>query len=480
MDLAIYVLKSVAQAIAGSGATILIILGFILYFQNRRTAAMQKVIIGQSINSPLELTLSQIVLGIAGGVVASLLISYTGVMFDEKSGVELIFLTSILLSLVKPRFICFSYAGAILGAISLIVNDIAVLALGQPLMDGYFNVDITSLMTMIGILHIVEGLLVAVDGSRGAIPVFSNNNGKIAGGFALKRYWPIPVVIMLLIFPETSAGAASGTVDLPLPNWWLLIRGSYNGELLKQAIIGIFSIYAMLGYSSVTFIKTKKEKALSSGGWIFSYGLILTAVAQLASFNNILLKVLVVVFTPLAHELMLKIQREKERKLKPRFVSSERGIMVLEVAPNSPAAYMGIRTGDRLLEINSREINNEKDVLESIKQALSKIVIKIQQVNGNEKELMYGSFTAGERLGVVFVPRNLPKKDVLSAVEAVNFRDLLDKIYKNDEDKNHVDNEKGRDKTEEDDGDQNYRQGEEDSQPRDDDKNKSNDEDNKS
>ena len=96
----------------------------------------------------------------------------------------------------------------------------------------------------------------------------------------------------------------------------------------------------MLGYSSVTFTKTKKEKALSSGGWIFSYGLILTAVAQLASFNNILLKVLVVVFTPLAHELMLKIQREKERKLKPRFVSSERGIMVLEVAPNSPAAYM--------------------------------------------------------------------------------------------------------------------------------------------
>ena len=92
---------------------------------------------------------------------------------------------------------------------------------------------------------------------------------------------------------------------------------------------------------------------------------------------------------------------------------------------------------------------------------------------------MYGSFTAGEA-GVVFVPRNLPKKDVLSAVEAVNFRDLLDKIYKNDEDKNHVDNEKGRDKTEEDDGDQNYRQGEEDSQPRDDDKNKSNDEDNKS
>ncbi|NLM34760.1 MAG: PDZ domain-containing protein [Clostridiales bacterium] len=434
MDLAEYVLKTVAEAIVGSGATILIILGFILYFQNRRTAAMQKAIVGQSINSPLELTLSQIVLGILGGVVASFLLTYAGVMFDEKSGIEIIFLTSIILSLVKPRFICFSYSGALLGAASLILNDLAVLVTGKSLADGYFNVDITSLMTMVGILHIVEGVLVAIDGFRGAIPVFSNSDGKIAGGFALKRYWPIPVIIMLLFVPETTSGGTSGLVEITTPGWWPLISSSYNAEFLKDAIIAAFSIYAMLGYHSITFTKTKKEKALSSGVNIFTYGVILTLVAQLASLNNVILKVLVVAFAPIAHEFMLSIQRKKELKLKPRFVSSDRGIMVLEVAPNSPAALMGIRSGDRLLEINSHEIKDEKDVLESIKQAFSKLVVKIQQSNGSEKELMYGSFTAGQRLGVVFVPKNLPKKNVVSGFGTMSFKDFLDKIYNNEED----------------------------------------------
>ncbi|NLZ48684.1 MAG: PDZ domain-containing protein [Clostridiales bacterium] len=445
MDLAIYVLKSVAEAIVGSGASIIIILGFILYFKNRRTAAMQKAIVGERINSPLELTLSQIVLGILGGVVASLLLTYTGVMFDENSGIELIFLTSIILSLVKPRFICFSYSGAILGAVSLILNDIAVFVTGEPLLNGYFNVDITSLMTMVGILHIVEGLLVAVDGSRGAIPIFSNSEGKIVGGFALKRYWPIPVVIMLLVLPETSAGVAGGAVQISIPDWWPLIKSSYSAELLEKAILSIFSIYAMLGYNSITFTKSKKEKAVSSGVSIFVYGVVLTAVAQLASLNIIILKVLVVVFAPIAHEFMLNIQRNKELKLKPKFVSSDRGIMVLEVAPNSPAAHMGIRSGDRLLEINSHEIKNEKDVVDSIKQAFSKIVIKIQQSDGNEKELMYGSFTAGQRLGVVFVPRNLPKKKVVSDSDVMSFKNFLDKMYKNEEDKTSSPNEEIKD-----------------------------------
>lgn len=441
MDLAIYVLRTVAEAIVGSGSTILIILGFILYFQNRRTAAMQKAIVGKSINSPLELTLSQIVLGILGGVVASILISYAGVMFDEKSGIELIFLASIILSLVKPRFICFSYSGAILGAASLIANDIAVFVTGAPLLDGYLNVDITSLMTMVGILHIVEGLLVAIDGSRGAIPVFSNNDGKIVGGFALKRYWPIPVTVMLLFLQETITGGTSGAVKISIPDWWPLIKSGYSAEFLKDAMTAFFSIYAMLGYNSITFTKTKKEKALSSGISIFTYGVVLTTVAQLASLDSIIMKVLVVVFAPVAHEYMLNIQRNKEVKLKPRFVSSDRGIMVLEVAPDSPAAYMGIRSGDKLLEINSHVINDEKDVLDSIKQALNKIVVKIQQSNGSEKELMYGSFTAGERLGVVFVPRNLPKKNVVSGFEAMSFKDFLDKIYSTEEDKTSSDNE---------------------------------------
>lgn len=435
MDLALYTVKAVASAIVGSGyISILIILALILYFQNRKTAIMQKVIIGESLNSPLELTISQVVLGIFGGLVGSLLITYSGVMFDEKSGIELIFLTSVVLTLIKPRFICFAYSGAVLGAISIFANEIYVYFTGKPALDGFLKVDITSLMTMIGILHIVEGILVAIDGNRGAIPVFSNTNGKIAGGFAFKRYWPIPVVLILLATITPGDGMSAATTSVYTPDWWPLLKTSRHMVSLESIAIAAAPIYAMLGYTSITFTRTKREKVLSSGLGIFIYGIVLTAVAQLASLNNIVLTILVLIFAPLAHELMLRYQSYKEVKNKPKYVSDENGIVVLEVAPNSPAAHMGIKTGDRLMEINNKIIDSETDVLEGIKQTIGKIVVKIKEVNGSIRELQYGTFASGQRLGVVFVPRNVPKDSLVMGYEDIKFKDLLDKIHKDDED----------------------------------------------
>ena len=440
MDLAIYTVRAVAHAIVGSGyTTILIILAFILYFQNRKTAVMQKAIIGESINSPLELTISQVVLGIFGGLLGSILITYSGAMFDEKSGIELIFLTSVILTLIRPRFICFSYSGAVLGAISLLANEISVYFMGKPALNGFLKVDITSLMTMIGILHIVEGILVAIDGSRGAIPVFSNTNGKIAGGFAFKRYWPIPVVLMLITTVTIGSGADASTTSISTPDWWP-IATSYTSTFLETAMIAAAPIYAMLGYTSITFTRTKREKILSSGISIFIFGIVLTAVAQLASFNNIILRIFVLAFAPVAHELMLRYQSAVEAKKEAKYVSDENGIVVLEVAPNSPAAHMGIKTGDRLLEINNKIIGSENDILEGIKQAIGKIVVKIKEVNGSERELQYGSFSSGQRLGVVFVPRNVPKDSLVMGYEDMKFKDLLDKIHQSDEEDKDEDN----------------------------------------
>ena len=59
-------------------------------------------------------------------------------------------------------------------------------------------------MTLVGVLHIIEGSLVMIDGSRGAIPVFTNRDNKIIGGFALKRYWALPIAILILLSATTS------------------------------------------------------------------------------------------------------------------------------------------------------------------------------------------------------------------------------------------------------------------------------------
>lgn len=76
MDILIYTLKALSFALIDSySALFLIVLSIVLYRQIKKHQ-YAKMIIGEQINSPFELTISQIVIGIFGGILASILMSY--------------------------------------------------------------------------------------------------------------------------------------------------------------------------------------------------------------------------------------------------------------------------------------------------------------------------------------------------------------------------------------------------------------------
>ena len=121
MDLIIYTLKSVATAIVEPlHLLMLIIMGIMFYLKNRRISIVQKMTLGESLDSPLELTLSQIVLGIIAGALGSLILSLLGVTFYENSGIEFVFMISILMLFYKPKFVEFAYSSAILAILSFL------------------------------------------------------------------------------------------------------------------------------------------------------------------------------------------------------------------------------------------------------------------------------------------------------------------------------------------------------------------------
>ncbi len=423
MNVTIYTLRSVAYAIVDPSLLIvLIILGFIFYRQNKKISLMQKMIIGESVNSPLELTLSQIVIGIFAGVLVSLLFSYLGIMFPENSGIEFLFLISILLMIFKPRFFCFAYSGALLAAVALFSRLIAQ-STGK---EAFFTIDTVFLFSLIGILHVVEGILVTFDGHKGAIPIFTSKNNKIIGGFALKRYWALPVALFI-IYAQTS-GISIGTVDVATPNWWPLFRREETLDIIKTAVLTMIPFYGVLGYNSVTFTNNKSRKALQSGLGIIVYGALLIPVAQLARLG-IVGEIITILFSALGHELMLYIQREMETKREPKYVSDEEGIMVLEVAPESPAYRAGIKSGDKLVEINGNHISSEAALYSSIKESLNKVSIKVKDYKGNFKDI-YLSRKGSERIGLVLVPRLVPKDNKIIKLENDSFKNILDKFKK--------------------------------------------------
>lgn len=418
MDLIIYTLKSVSSAIVEPlHFLMLVILGVIFYFKNIKIVAIQKMTIGEKLNSPLELTFSQIVLGILAGVVGSLLLTTLGVTFSENSGIELIFIVSILLIYFNKRYVCFSYSGAIIGLISIILNLIGNFFGYEPLL----NINIVSLITLIGVLHFVEGILVMLDGDRGAMPVFTKKKGQIVGGFSLNRYWAIPISLFMIL---TSTVSDSSTVTTNIPNWWPLINKTETLSLLSLATMACMPFYGMIGYNSVTFTRKKKEKAISSGISILIYGVSLIAIAQIANIKYIG-EIIAIIYTPLAHEFMMRYQKAREEKRDYLYISDDEGITVLEVAPNSPAFQCGIRRGDKILEINGQSIDTEGDIFKAIRGTIFKIPVKVKTTSG--KIIEYYIQPKNKRIGVLLVPRIVKISDIVGA-DTEDFKKILDEL----------------------------------------------------
>ena len=425
MDLLLYTLRSIAYAIVEpSLAFILISLGLISYIKNKKIAIMQRMILGESINSPLELTLSQMVLGVIAGAIGSLILSHLGVIFSSPNGIILIFFISIMFMLFKPRFACFSYSGAILGLISIISSIIFTYA-GET---SPIQIDIMSLVVVVGVLHMMEGFLIMFDGSRGAVPVFSNREGKILGGFALNRLWVVPIAIFIVVASNSTGGG--GNVDTP--SWWPIIGTEQNLMLIQTAVLSLVPNFAGLSYSSVTFTKTKKQKAIWSGLYVLIFGLVLTLASQICRVG-VIGELLIVLFMPLGHEIMIYMQRRAENKGNPIYVSDDEGISVLEVIPYTPAYDAGIRSGDKITSINGNSIENEIEVYNLIKESYMPIEFQVKKYDGNSIKYSIQP-DKKRRIGVVLVPKIIKSRDTIK-FDSSKFKEILDEMKNKSEKK---------------------------------------------
>ena len=418
MDLIIHSLKSIAVAIIEPmHLVMLVVFGIIFYLKNVKIVSIQKMTLGEGFNNPLELTLSQIVLGILAGAIGSIILSVLGVTFSENSGIEFIFMISILSLFYKKKYISYAYSSAILGVIGISLNIISSIT-GMKL---FLNIDILSLMTFIGVIYILEGVLIIVDGNRGAIPVFTKKEDKIVGGFSFSRYWPIPIAI-LMIFTNSVAGEDS--IYSNVSSWWPIINNKAIISLLATAMIASIPLYGIMGYSNVTFTQEKKTKSLRCGTTILIYGVSVALVAQLASIN-MLGEIISIIYAPLAFELIMRYEYRVEKKGQCLYVSDDEGIMVLEVTPNSPAYDVGIKRGDKIIEINGQNIKSEGDIFKAARDSILKVPMKVK--NNSGQVLEYVIQPRNKRLGLLLVPKMVKREDMFE-IKPDDIKNIINEI----------------------------------------------------
>ncbi len=285
----------------------------VVLFQYIQTGKMEKGILGSYKRSPFLNTLSSGLYGLIGGIFGSIIFIYFNVFISQKDFL-FIFPLSLILSIIHPRFICFSYAGGIISLSNLIL--------------GWPKINVTSIMFIVGVLHLVESLLILLDGTNSKIPIFMEREDHIVGGFAMNRFWPVPFLVFL-----------------------------NNGTMIPVTLI------AILGYGDISLSRLPEDKAKETSLYLFVFSIILIILSS-KSQNNEVYKYLAAIFAPVAHEIIIALGKLREERGRYIFKPSRNGLKILDTLPGSIGEKMGFNSGDIIVSLNGKRIFSKEDIEE--------------------------------------------------------------------------------------------------------------------
>jgi hypothetical protein len=317
--------------------------------------------------------------GIIGGILGSVLLVFIGIDL-AGIGIGQLWLVAIVLMLIQPRFLCFAY-----GAGLLCISN---------LLFAYPDISIPQLMGLVAVLHLVESLLILVNGSYCPFPVYIKKDGQLRGGFNLQLFWPIPLVALLgLGFIDPMGG-------ISMPDWWPLLRDS--ARFTEGQTYALLPVMAVLGYGEISTTQTPYHTTRKSSLHLFLFSLGLLGLSVLASRWALFLPV-AALFSPLGHELVIWLGMRAENRA-PIYVPPERGIMLLDVLPGTPAHRASLRSRDVILTLNGVMTNHFSTLQDLLGCGWQEMVVEIKRGKNVFKLPLHRS--PDQDLGIIPVPEN--------------------------------------------------------------------------
>lgn len=323
--------------------------------------------------------------GILGGLWGSFLMVLVGINLMDV-GIIWLWPLAVFLMLLHPRFLCFSYAGGIISLSSLIFS--------------FPRIDVPQLMALIGLLHMIEALLIFISGHMGAAPVYvKNKRGQVTGAFNLQKLWPIPIVALaaMHIPMEELIGAA-----INMPDWWPLIKTAQPVDP-EQLTYVLFPVIAALGYGDLAATQSPRKKSKKSALLLFIFSFILMGLAVVASYD-LKFAFLAALFSPLGHELIIWWGQREELQGQPLYVPPKQGVRVLDVLKDSPAAKLGLASGDIIFRVNGESVNSKIEFYFALERSWGVVEVAWQAYTGAAFKENKVRKALQEDLGLILVP----------------------------------------------------------------------------
>lgn len=372
----------------------------ILIFIYRKSADMENRMLGGSYSMPGKVS-SSVFAGLAGGMAGSLLVILVGISMEDYTmagggsmieALTYIWIIAILLAMVNPRYLCFSYAGGIVALMNLVL--------------GFPSVNVPGLMALIGVLHLVESLLIWLDGSSYSVPLFlKRKDGAAVGGYAMNRVWPIPLVVFAVMAgaPGSSGTSLAGLIDMP--GWWPFLKHAATDGGSGLVYIPLVAP-VVLGYGDMAITRAPGQKCRVSAARLGCYSIALIVLSVLASKLR-LFAYAAAVFAPAVHELLIYYGAKEESEGEACFAAAHDGIKVLYVKKGSAAEKMKLQPGDTILRANGIHMRNEAQLSELLGSYPAFVWLDIKKPDGKVITVEHTDYRNGiNSLGALVVPQD--------------------------------------------------------------------------
>ncbi|MBB6453605.1 hypothetical protein HNQ94_002054 [Salirhabdus euzebyi] len=267
-----------------------------------------------------------------------------------------------------------------------IIHQINVPFIPDYLMVEWGQGNLTVLLLIAVAFLVIEAILCFTTKKEDGFPkLIKGKRGKYIGNHVVKRLTVIPLLIPI----------PTGSIESFAP-WWPLFPLGDNGYslMLVPFLIGI-----QQAFHGMFVNEGAKKLGTSLIGLSMILGLLIAG-----SFYYPILSIvgaIILIVGRAAIQLYLRfIDLEKPGLFKPPGDS----LIILSVIPNTPAAKMGLRVGERIEKVHQHPVTNEQEFYDALQENRTFCKLEVRTIEG-ELRFVQGPLYQGDHyeLGLVFV-----------------------------------------------------------------------------
>ena len=254
-----------------------------------------------------------------------------------------------------------------IGMATFLVLGLAALEIELPWLgtvDMPSDVALTSVAGLVGLLLLIEGFWVKRQQHRVTTPMITKGKrGKFIGTHHFAQIGLVPAFLLL----------PSGLVQIPIDGWPILTVGEESFTLIcVPFLLGAKQRFQTLLPAAGILLLGKQIVGVA--------GLVL--VLAIGSFWIPALAIAAVSFALIGRELATARVRVADQQKTPYFTERDRGLLILDTLPDSPAEKMGLEIGEVILKANGVPVKNDQEFYEALQHNRTYCKLEVQDVNG--------------------------------------------------------------------------------------------------